>query len=97
MTGSTHMSDARANRWRIAGWGLVAFLLLVPAAAMQLTSEVSWGPGDFVAAAALLGLTGTGLELAARLPGSAVRRLAVAGGIVVLALLVWIERAVGIF
>ena len=44
----------------ILGVALVtALLLLVPAIAMRLTPAVSWGPGDFAAAAALLFGAGT--------------------------------------
>lgn len=33
---------------------VTVLLLLVPFVAMQFSSEVSWGPGDFLAAAVLL-------------------------------------------
>lgn len=54
------------NGWRIAGWGSLLALLLLPALAMQMTSEVNWDGGDFVFAAILLGFVGTVVELAAR-------------------------------
>lgn len=82
---------------RLALWGAIAALLLLPALAMQFTREVAWGPGDFIVAAGLLGLTGIGIEYAARMPGSALKRLAVAGAVVALLLVVWAELAVGIF
>ena len=40
---------------------LTAALLLLPAVARLYTTEVNWGPGDFVAAAALL--FGAGMAL----------------------------------
>lgn len=86
-----------SGNWRSILWGTITVLLLTPAIAMQFTSEVAWGPGDFIVAAGLLGLTGIGLELAARVPGSSFRRLAIAGAILGLLLIVWIELAVGIF
>ncbi|MEN9933134.1 MAG: hypothetical protein RIS17_1707 [Pseudomonadota bacterium] len=79
---------------RKAGWSLAAALLLAPAIAMQLTSEMNWGPGDFVAAALIIGGIGLGLEGAARLQG---RTRLIAGALAVMAgLAVWAELAVGI-
>ncbi len=86
-----------ANPWRLAGWGLAALILLLPAVAMQFTSEVAWGPGDFLAAAALLGLTGLAIEGAVRLTASPLRRAMLAAGAIVALLVVWAELAVGIF
>ncbi|MDO9367781.1 MAG: hypothetical protein Q7T68_04360 [Sphingopyxis sp.] len=54
------------NGWRIAGWGSLLALLMLPALAMQMTDEVNWGVGDFVFAAILLGFVGTMVEMAAR-------------------------------
>lgn len=83
--------------WRIALWGTIAALLALPALAMQFTREVNWGPGDFLAAAILLGTTGLGLELSARAPLSRVGRVAGAATLVLALLAVWAELAVGIF
>lgn len=63
------LSSPRAplfNGWRIAGWGSLVTLLMLPALAMQMTGEVNWTGGDFVFAAILLGFVGTVVELAAR-------------------------------
>jgi hypothetical protein len=79
---------------RSLGWSLAALLLLAPAVAMHFTNEVNWGPGDFAAAALLLGGAGLGLEFAVRLPAR-IRLLAVAA-IVGASLLIWVELAVGI-
>ena len=78
-------------------WGLFAAVLIAPAVAMQFTAEVNWGPGDFVVAAGLLGLTGLGLELAARASLSRMGKMFAAGGIVLALLVVWAELAVGLF
>lgn len=83
--------------WRTMLWGIVAALLAVPAIAMQFTGEVNWGPGDFVVAAGLLGMTGLALELAARARLSRAAKLLAAGGIVLALLVVWAELAVGLF
>lgn len=79
---------------RRAGWMLAAALLLLPAVAMQFTAEVHWGPGDFLAAALILGAVGLAFEAAARLSGMA--RVAVAGAALAAGFLIWVELAVGI-
>ena len=81
---------------RVLGWSLAALLLLIPAVAMHVTSEINWGPLDFLAAAVLLGGAGICLELVVRFTQGKLART-VFGGLVVLAmLLVWAELAVGI-
>ena len=47
---------------RIAGWGFAAILLLLPAIAMQFTSEVDWDARDFIVMGALIGMVGLGTE-----------------------------------
>ena len=81
---------------RKAGWSLAAALLALPAIAMQFTSEMNWGPGDFLAAALLLGTTGIVLEIAAALPRRQWRSRGTVLAVAML-LLVWAELAVGIF
>lgn len=71
-------------------------LLLVPLVAMQFTKEVSWGPGDFLAAAALLLGAGMAYTFAVRKVGSFKIRAAVGLVIVLLLATVWAELAVGI-
>ena len=55
-----------------------AVLLLVPLVAMQFTRQVDWGPGDFLAAGALLGVLLLGEHVTAR---SALSGLATLGGV----------------
>jgi uncharacterized membrane protein YgdD (TMEM256/DUF423 family) len=71
-------------------------ILLVPAVAMRFTNEVNWGPGDFLAGAALL--AGTGLAYVLAKPRIAGRpgRLLLGGLLALGLLLVWAELAVGI-
>ncbi|MCS0615050.1 hypothetical protein NX783_20120 [Massilia kyonggiensis] len=71
-------------------------ILLVPAVAMRFTNEVNWGPGDFLAAGALL--AGTGLAYVLAKPRIAGRpgRLLLGGLLALGLLLVWAELAVGI-
>ena len=55
------VAGRRWKGWRIAMWGTAAFLLLLPAVAMQFTSEVDWGPGDFMVMGVML-LTACGVR-----------------------------------
>jgi hypothetical protein len=72
-------------------------LLLIPLAAMQFSSEVVWGLGDFLAAAVLLFAAAMAHRVGASYVRTRTQRLAV--GMVVLAALaaVWAELAVGLF
>lgn len=75
----------------------VGIFLLLPLAAMTMTEEVRWGVFDFVAAAGLLMGTGTAWLLLERHLRTMKLRLALAGGLAFVLLLVWAELAVGIF
>lgn len=74
-----------------------ALLLLMPAVAMQFTSEVSWGPGDFVVAAVLLFGAGSIAVLGLRHVTGTGCRAALMFGIAFALALVWAELAVGLF
>jgi hypothetical protein len=87
----------QSSRLRLALWSFAAFLLLLPAVAMQVTREVGWGPEDFLAAAVLIGGAGLGVELAVRLIRSRKAMFAAIAGVVLMVLLIWAELAVGIF
>ena len=64
------------NPWRIVGWGTVAFLLLLPAVAMQFTDEVAWTGFDFAFAAAIFLSVGVPFEFAVRKSTSPAYRVA---------------------
>ena len=72
-------------------------LLLVPLVAMQFTSEVLWGLGDFLAAATLLFSAAMAYAVLARYVRARTQRVFI--GFVVFAVLatVWAELAVGLF
>ncbi len=72
-------------------------LLLVPLVAMQFTSEVSWGPGDFLAAAALLFSAGMAYAVLSRHVRTPKQRVLVAATVLVALGIVWAELAVGLF
>jgi len=97
MAGQMEMRARGGNGWRIAMWGGAAGLLLIPAIAMQLTSEVTWGPEDFITMGVMLALACGAFELARRTirgtGGRAIAALAILG----IFLLVWAELAVDIF
>ena len=72
-------------------------LLLIPLVAMQFTSEVVWGPGDFIVAAALLFSAGAVMVVGVRrFRGGAARASIILATTLVLAV-VWAELAVGLF
>jgi predicted Kef-type K+ transport protein len=82
----------------VFAWIAIATIvvLLIPFAAMQLTSEVQWGIMDFIVMGFIVFVSGTVFVVAARkIPQ---RYWWVLGGIVAVALFyVWAELAVGIF
>ncbi|MDX1679015.1 hypothetical protein [Arsukibacterium sp.] len=84
------------NPWRIAGWGLIIGLLLLPLIAMQFTAEVNWTGFDFVAAAVLLGGTGLLIELGCHYSRSGAGRVGWALVVLTSLLLIWMNLAVGI-
>lgn len=73
-----------------------ALLLLLPALGMAFSSEMRWGPGDFLAAAVLIFSAGMGIVAVRRLATGRARALLVAAVLLGLAT-VWAELAVGIF
>lgn len=89
-------TDRIMNGWRIAGWSLLASLLVLPAIAMRYTPDVNWTPSDFAVAAVLLGLLGLGVEFAARRSGGALARIGMAVAVLTAFLLIWVNLAVGI-
>ncbi|MCH5717302.1 hypothetical protein [Niabella hibiscisoli] len=83
---------------RLAGIiGAVAFLLTIPAIAMQFSNEVNWSSSDFVVAGVLLLSTGLVIELALRKIKRMPYRLLTAAVILFIGFIIWAELAVGIF
>ena len=84
------------NPW--AGVALAtAFLLLIPGVAMQFTPEVSWGPGDFVAAGVLVFGGGAATVVVLRHVTGHFRRAALILAVAGCLALLWAELAVGLF
>jgi hypothetical protein len=95
MNMTTDLDPVRADVRRV----LLATLaiLLVPAVAMRFTTEVNWGPGDFLVGGALLAGTGMTYVLAKRRIAGRPGRLLLGALLALGLLLVWAELAVGIF
>lgn len=91
--------EDRDNKWlgrlRFMGWSLVAFLLLLPAVAMQFTIEVVWTASDFIFAAVVLIGTGLTVEVTMRKRRNTDFRTGVAVALAAAFLLTWINAAVG--
>lgn len=96
MSGHTEdRRNRRVNGWRIVGWGIAAFLLLLPLIAMQFAQEVHWTATDFAVAGALIGGVGVTFELAVRMTGNRLYRAAVGAALAATFLLIWVNLAVG--
>lgn len=85
------------NQRAIIIFSTVAFLLLIPFIAMQLTDEVNWNFVDFIVAAILLLGTGFGIDYIAMKVKLKKHRIALIVAAMLTLLLIWIELAVGIF
>lgn len=89
-------TNTQGQGWRIAGWGLLAALLALPAVAMQFTAEVNWTVSDFVTMGVLFALLGLGGELVARKSASGWYRAGMGVALLTAFLLIWVNLAVGI-
>ncbi|AKM09780.1 hypothetical protein [Croceicoccus naphthovorans] len=90
-------NDGPANLWRIAGWTLATFILLVPAVAMRFTPDVRWDAGDFVVMASMLLVVGGAIEGIVRyVPSTSVTKWGLAAAALLIFLAVWAELSVGI-
>lgn len=76
---------------------LTLLLLLIPLVAMQFTSEVNWGPGDFGTAALLLFSAGMAYRLACLRVHRKAHRVTVAVIVLAVLAIIWAELAVGLF
>lgn len=81
---------------RIVGWGTIVLLIILPAVAMQFTSEVNWTLADFAIAIVMLGGVGLAFEMAVRANGSWAYRGGAATALAAGLLLLWANAAVGI-
>lgn len=96
MTGAAGKTGWRGQAWRMALWGGLLALLLLPLAAMQVTDEVAWDGKDFAIFGVMLAVVGGAIEAGVRLSGAPAYRLGVAVAVVAGFLLVWANLAVGV-
>lgn len=75
--------------WRIAIWTLLGGLLLMPAIAMQFTTEVVWDKTDFATAALLLGGGGAAFEAVVRMTTKPNTRVVIGAIIVLTVVVLW--------
>jgi hypothetical protein len=96
MVGLTERGGGPGRRWRIAGWGAVVTLILLPAFAMQVSDQVNWSLADFVLAGALV--AGVGATFAAIVTMTTDRACRGAAALALAAgfLLIWLNGAVGV-
>jgi hypothetical protein len=87
---------ANFGRWRLALWACLGGLLLLPAIAMLFTDEVRWTGADFSAAAAIFAVVGFAIELIVRFVDQSVLRMSLVCGVILAALAIWADGAVGI-
>lgn len=80
----------------IVGFSPLA-LLLIPLVAMQFTSEVNWGPLDFIIAGGLLCSLGFSLPLISSKIETLLPKVLAIGLFTFIIALIWAELAVGIF
>lgn len=76
---------------------VVVVILLIPMVAMQFTNEVNWTLSDFMVAGILLFGVITIIEIILRITKKQQYRTLLIIGILAVALLLWMELAVGIF
>lgn len=81
---------------RIAGWGAIVVLILLPAVAMHFTDAVRWTAADFAFATVMLGGVGLAFEMALRANGSRAYRGGAAVALGAALVLLWVNAAVGI-
>ncbi|TWJ09201.1 hypothetical protein JN10_0828 [Altererythrobacter ishigakiensis] len=85
----------RVGRWLFL---LVASaIMLVPAVAMQITSEVNWGLEDFGAMGLMLIVAGLLMEASSRVTNTTLQTGLGVSFIILAFFAVWAELAVGIF
>ena len=96
-TDGVNRDEPRKARRRLIAWcAFVGGLLLLPAVAMQFTTEVNWDETDFIAASALLLGLAVPIEFALRKGRSLSYKLAAALTVIACFLLTWSNLAVGV-
>ena len=90
------VNNPSVSKLRTIQWVCAGLLLLIPTIAMQFTTEMNWGLGDFVILAAMLAFAIIGFEVATKFLKSRKHLAYVGLAIAAAFLFVWAELAVGI-
>ncbi|MGH8051997.1 MAG: hypothetical protein ACREPB_15155 [Arenimonas sp.] len=93
---SENRSGRCRNPMRMTVWGTAAFLLLLPLAAMQFTTEVDWTGSDFGVIGFMLLTACCTYEFAVWLSANVAYRAAFGIALIAAFMLVWINLAIGI-
>ena len=96
MNVSASSRAANLGRWRPALWTFLGVLLILPVIAMLFTNAVQWTGTDFLAAAAIFAFVGCAIELIVRFVDQSVIRMALICGVLLAALAIWADGAIGI-
>ncbi|WP_073981458.1 hypothetical protein [Erythrobacter donghaensis] len=96
-TSSTGAPERPAFRFHPRLWIAAALLLALPAVAMQVTSEVNWGPEDFAVAGLMLLVLCAALEGAMNYLTALRWRVSAMTLAVLMFLTLWAHLAVGLF
>ena len=96
MTHDDHLFRRPNAPWRLLAWGGAVVLLLIPAVAMQFTSEVQWTALDFAFFGGLLLVVCGGFEFLLARSVNLAYRFAAAVALGTAFLMVWANAAVGI-
>ena len=96
MTVSASSQAANLGRWRPTIWAILGVLLILPAIVMLFTDEVRWTGADFIAAAAIFAVFSCAIELIVRFVDQSALRKALVCGVILAALAIRADGAVGI-
>lgn len=89
------VSNWNRSPWRYLMWGGAAGLLMLPAIAMQIRSEVNWDSTDFLVMGTLFAAACGTVELGASVSANWAYRAGIGVGVAASFLMGWINLAVG--
>jgi hypothetical protein len=87
----------KLGHWRSAFAVVAVAILLFPAIAMTVSTDIVWGVEDFLAAAGILAFVWLAIEMSVRLLAGTRARLAASVAVILVALTIWAHLAVGVF
>lgn len=90
-------SMIKLGHWRSAFAVVAVAVLLFPAIAMTISTDIAWGAEDFLAAAAILAFVWLAIEVSMRVLPRKGARLAASAVVILVALTIWAHLAVGVF